>query len=163
MNHLYSVNSQRLTIRSRGRRKAWRRFAVNLDVPDAVKFLQTALNMQRIFTRAFSELAIDCRLGPKTLRALSLYLDIQPGDPESNEHILLNCMNGEQYIAYKSNPQHTYFRGWFLRVLAKRSKTFSHLFFRIGVQFCTATTALHIRIVRFTFRGAVSCSAAHTL
>ena len=47
----------------------------------------------------------------KTLTALSLYLDIQPGDPIQNEKILLNCLNGEQYIAYKANPQHTYFSG----------------------------------------------------
>jgi len=90
--------------------------AVNLGVTDAVRFLQTALNMQRMATRAFSELMVDGRLGPKTLKALSLYLATQPGDPGSNEKILLNCMNGEQYIAYKSNPQHAYFRGWFLRV-----------------------------------------------
>ena len=90
--------------------------AVNMDVPDAVRFLQTALNMQRMSTRAFSELMVDGRLGKKTLSALSLYLATQPGDPESNEKILLACMNGEQYLAYKSNPQHVYFRGWFLRV-----------------------------------------------
>jgi len=90
--------------------------AVNLDVPDAVKFLQTALNMQRLATRAFSELMVDGRLGPNTLKALSLYLATQPGDPGSNEKILLACMNGEQYICYKANPQHAYFRGWFLRV-----------------------------------------------
>lgn len=90
--------------------------AVNLDVPDAVRFLQTALNMQRIATRAFPELTVDGLLGPKTLMAIERYLATQPGDPESNEKILLNCMNGEQYIAYKSNPRHAYFRGWFLRV-----------------------------------------------
>jgi len=89
--------------------------AVNMDVPDAVRFLQIALNMQRMATRSFSELMVDGRLGLKTLTALSLYLDTQPENPEDNEKILLACMNGEQYIAYKANPQHTYFRGWFLR------------------------------------------------
>ncbi len=90
--------------------------AINLDVPDAVRFPQTALNMQRIATRAFPELTVDGLLGPKTLMAIERYLATQPGDPESNEKILLNCMNGEQYISYKSNPLHAYFRGWFLRV-----------------------------------------------
>ena len=90
--------------------------AVNLDVPDAVRFLQTALNMQRITTRAFPELTVDGLLGSKTLMVIERYLATQPGNSESNEEILLNCMNGEQYICYKGNPRHPYFRGWFLRV-----------------------------------------------
>ena len=90
--------------------------AVNLDVPDAVKFLQTALNMQREACRSFSELVVDGKLGTKTMIALALYKDTEPGDPDSNEEILLACLNGEQYIHYKNNPQHRYFRGWFLRV-----------------------------------------------
>ncbi len=89
--------------------------AVNLDVPDAVKFLQTALNMQRMATRSYPELMIDGKLGPRTITALKLYLDTQPGSPDNNEKILLACMNGEQYIHYKNNPQYPYFRGWFLR------------------------------------------------
>jgi len=90
--------------------------AVNLDVPDAVKFLQIALNMQRMATRSFPVLVVDGLLGRNTLTALTRYLATQPGDPERNEKILLNSMNGEQYICYKNNPQHSYFRGWFLRV-----------------------------------------------
>ena len=90
--------------------------AVNLDVPDAVEFLQTALNMQRMATRSFLVLIVDGLLGLNTLTALARYLATQPGDPERNEKILLNCMNGEQYLCYKRNPRHTYFRGWFLRV-----------------------------------------------
>ena len=90
--------------------------AVNMDVSDAVRFLQTALNMQRVATRAFSELVVDGLLGPNTLTALERYLATQPGAPGRNEKILLNCMNGEQYLCYKENPRHPYFRGWFLRV-----------------------------------------------
>jgi lysozyme family protein len=90
--------------------------AMNLDVPDAVKFLQTALNMQCLATSSFPELAVDGLLGPNTLTALKRYHDTQPGDPERNEKILLNCMNGEQYICYKRNPSYPHFRGWFLRV-----------------------------------------------
>jgi len=90
--------------------------AVNLDVPDAVKFLQIALNMQNQFGYIYPELLTDGLLGPKTLGVLERYLATQPGDPAQNEKILLNCMNGEQYICYKGNPRHPYFRGWFLRV-----------------------------------------------
>jgi len=90
--------------------------SVNLDVPDAVRFLQTALNMQNQFGNIYPELLTDGLLGPKTLGVLERYLATQPGDPAWNEKILLNCMNGEQYICYKENPKHPYFRGWFLRV-----------------------------------------------
>jgi lysozyme family protein len=90
--------------------------AVNLDVPDAVRFLQTALNMQNQYQKLYPDLQTDGKLGPKTIASLKRYLSYQPGNRESNEAILLNCMNGEQYIAYKNNPRHEYFRGWFLRV-----------------------------------------------
>ena len=72
--------------------------------------------MQRMVTRSFPELDVDGLLGSNTLTALARYLVTQPGNPERNEKILLNCMNGEQYICYKENPRHPYFRGWFLRV-----------------------------------------------
>jgi lysozyme family protein len=90
--------------------------AVNLDVPDAVKFLQVALNMQNQYGHIYQKLLTDGLLGAKTLIILERYLATQPGDRERNEKILLNCMNGEQYICYKNNPKHPYFRGWFLRV-----------------------------------------------
>ena len=90
--------------------------AVNLDVPDAVRFLQTALNMHNQFGGIYPELLIDGLLGPKTFGVLERYLATQPGNPGRNEKILLNCMNGEQYLCYKGNPRHPYFRGWFLRV-----------------------------------------------
>ena len=90
--------------------------SVNLDVPDAVRFLQTALNMQNQFGHIYPELLADGLLGPKTFDVLERYLATQPGDPVRNEKILLNCMNGEQYLCYKGNPRHPYFRGWFLRV-----------------------------------------------
>ena len=51
------------------------------------------------------------------LRAtLRRYLQTQPGSRADNETILLNCMNGEQYIAYKNNPLAELNRGWFRRV-----------------------------------------------
>ncbi len=90
--------------------------AVNMGVMTAVEFLQTALNMQRTYCRAYQELAVDGLLGPDTLTALGRYLATEPGSIESNTQILLHCLNGEQYIHYKNNPRHAYFRGWFLRV-----------------------------------------------
>jgi len=90
--------------------------AVNLGVQDAARILQTALNMQREAMTAHEALVIDGKIGPKTLGFLRLYLSMQPGSRVRNEEILLNCLNGEQYIVYKANPRHTYFRGWFLRV-----------------------------------------------
>ena len=78
--------------------------------------MQIALNMQNQFGNIYAELLTDGLLGPKTLGVLDRYLATQPGDPERIEKILLNCMNGEQYISYKGNPRHPYFRGWFLRV-----------------------------------------------
>jgi lysozyme family protein len=70
--------------------------------------------MQRMVTGAFPELVSDGLLGPNTLTAVEKYLATQPGDPERNEKILLNCMNGKQYLCYKGNPRHPYFLGWFL-------------------------------------------------
>ena len=90
--------------------------AVNLDVPDAVRFFQTALNMQNQGVKLYPDLQVDGLMGQKSINCLSRYLASQPSKWELNETILLNCMNGEQYMAYKANPQHEYFRGWFCRV-----------------------------------------------
>jgi lysozyme family protein len=90
--------------------------ALNLDMPDTAKFLEVALNMQRMASRSLPDLVVDGLLGPNTLTALARYLATQPGDLGQNEKILINCINGEQYICYKGNPRHPYFRGWFLRV-----------------------------------------------
>lgn len=88
--------------------------AVNVGVHQAVKFLQEGFNIAR--GQYFESLMVDGRLGPKTLKALKIYFDSMPGSPDNNEAILLNCCNGEQYIFYKENPRHSYFRGWFRRV-----------------------------------------------
>lgn len=90
--------------------------AVNMGVTKAVMFLQTALNMQNRNGDLYPDLQADGRPGPVTIATLKKYLDYQPGMKTKNETILLNCMNGEQYIAYKNNPKHEYFRGWFARV-----------------------------------------------
>ena len=90
--------------------------AVNMGVHRAVKFLQTALNMQNRFGQVYADIAVDGVLGQHTLLTLKRYLSYEPGTAKDNEQILLNCMNGEQYIVYKNNAQHERFRGWFRRV-----------------------------------------------
>jgi lysozyme family protein len=91
--------------------------AVNLGLSDAVRFFQTAMNMQNRYQQLYPDLRVDGQLGQKTINTLERYLgNGGPTKRAENENILLNCMNGEQYVAYKSNPQHEYFRGWFGRV-----------------------------------------------
>lgn len=89
---------------------------VNLGVHRAVSFLQEALNLQNRRGSTYPDLAVDGRLGQRTLTTLRRYLQTQPGSRADNETILLNCMNGEQYIAYKNNPLAELNRGWFRRV-----------------------------------------------
>ena len=89
---------------------------VNLGVHRAVSFLQEALNLQNRRGQVYPDLVVDGRLGQRTLNTLRRYLQTQPGSREANEKILLNCMNGEQYIAYKNNPLAELNRGWFARV-----------------------------------------------
>jgi len=86
--------------------------AVNMDVVRAVRFLQVGFNVGR--GEWYEDLLDDGKLGPKTLDVIQRYLN--HGDFKTNEEILLNCMNGEQYIFYKGNPRRRYFRGWFRRV-----------------------------------------------
>lgn len=87
--------------------------AVNVGVSTAVRFLQTGHN---IAGGLRLKLITDGQLGPKTIETLKKYMASQPGTRALNEEILLNCCNGEQYIFYKSNPNHKRYRGWFRRV-----------------------------------------------
>jgi lysozyme family protein len=88
--------------------------AVNCGVTAAVRFLQIAYNTSR---GGYGEdLLVDGKLGPKTIIAIGRYMSSRPGGRELNEEIMLNCLNGEQYIFYKGNPKHKVFRGWFTRV-----------------------------------------------
>jgi lysozyme family protein len=90
--------------------------AVNMGVGRAVRFLQEALNMLNRGGRTYADIAVDGLIGRDTLNTLKRCLETQPGSRESNERLILNCLNGEQYIAYKQNPQHEQFAGWFARV-----------------------------------------------
>ena len=89
--------------------------AVNMGAGVAIRFLQTALNVQNDPAR-YPDLIADGQPGQKTLAALARIVGRFNGNRDNNETILLNCLNGEQYIAYKNNPHHRYFRGWFARV-----------------------------------------------
>lgn len=86
--------------------------AVNVGVTRAVEFLQEAHN---VAGKSRYELVVDGIVGPVTIDTIAKYIKTKPGSPELNTEILLNCMNGEQYIFYKlkDDPHH---RGWFRRV-----------------------------------------------
>jgi lysozyme family protein len=92
--------------------------AINMDVGDSVRFLQKSLNMQN-YNKVYEDLDEDGRLGNITLWTLKRYLETAVGEKVNNVLLLLACMNGEQYIYYKANPQHKKFRGWFARTIAK--------------------------------------------
>lgn len=90
--------------------------AVNVGVVRAVEFLQEAFNVSMGEYEYGKDLVVDGRLGPVTIEAVRNYLHSRPGSDEMNQEILLNCMNGEQYIFYRDNPRRRKFRGWFTRV-----------------------------------------------
>jgi lysozyme family protein len=85
--------------------------AVNVDVRLAVVWLQEGHN---VASCGRYELEVDGELGPRTLETIRNYLATEPR--RENLEILLNCMNGEQYLWYKKNPRRRIFRGWFRRV-----------------------------------------------
>lgn len=89
--------------------------AVNMHPLRAAEFFQTALNRLNIEGQVYPDLLVDGLIGQKTINTLKRYLQYQPSR-EDNEQILINCMNGEQYIFYVKNPRHERFRGWFRRV-----------------------------------------------
>lgn len=89
--------------------------AVNVGVGDAVKFFQTALNIQNYEQKFFKDILVDGKFGRITLGVFTTYMNSRPGSYDTNKDILLRCMNGEQYIHYKAFSQHEYFRGIFLR------------------------------------------------
>ena len=87
--------------------------AVHCGVSKGVKFLQRAYNVANCERYPLVD---DGMLGPMTVEYLGRYLETEPGNPDINSEILLNCMDGEQYIYYKANPNHKNNRGWFRRL-----------------------------------------------
>jgi len=88
--------------------------AVNVSPDDAVRFLQESLNMLRFKDdkELYGELSVDGIMGAATIESLRRCL----ASSSNSETLIFNCMNGEQYIFYKENPQHKRYRGWFARV-----------------------------------------------
>lgn len=93
--------------------------AVNLDVVDAVKFFQEALNLLNKNQLLFPDLVVDGKLGPKTFSTLKRFLSFDYPDPKKNEKILLKVMNilqGTHYVQQmRSYPENEKFVGWFQR------------------------------------------------
>ena len=89
--------------------------AVNMDVTDAVKFLQKSLNLLNRNQVVFPDMTEDGIFGPTTLSNLNKYLSTE------DSSILLKMMivlQGNHYMEYmvKSPTQEKYCRGWFGRV-----------------------------------------------
>jgi lysozyme family protein len=87
--------------------------AVHCGVSKAVEFMQNAYNVANCERYP---LVVDGLLGPITSGSIKRYLETEPGNRDINSEILLNCMDGEQYIFYKANPNHKNNRGWFRRL-----------------------------------------------
>jgi lysozyme family protein len=88
---------------------------VNLGVTKAVTFLQTALNLLNSGQKLYPDIVEDGLCGPKTLEALSKYLQSEPA-----EYLITiaNILQGMHYITLmKQRPaQEKYARGWLKRV-----------------------------------------------
>jgi len=84
--------------------------AVNCGVKNGGKFLQAALNMLNINGTLYQDIVVDGKVGPATVKALEACLKNKVA-----EALVWRCQNGEQYLYYKSLPQHERYRGWFGR------------------------------------------------
>jgi len=89
--------------------------AVNMGRGRAAKFLQQTLNYLNRNQKLFSDLIVDGKIGPSTLRAVDIILR------ESEEELMFKIMNvlqGMHYLEYmdKDPKQEKYARGWFKRV-----------------------------------------------
>jgi len=84
--------------------------AVNCGVRNGGKFLQAALNMLNVGGTLYPDIQVDGKVGPGTAKAMAACCKTKLA-----EGLLVRCQNGEQYIYYKSLPQHERYRGWFGR------------------------------------------------
>ncbi len=87
--------------------------SVHAGVNQAVRIMQTAYN---VASCGWARLLVDGLLGPVTIVTIKRYMVTQPGSPTINLEILMNCLNGEQYVFYKANPNLKKNRGWLRRV-----------------------------------------------
>ena len=86
---------------------------VNMGIGRAARFLQISLNYMNRNGSLFNELIVDGKIGPASLRALSLC--IKDADVLLS---MLNTLQGRHYMNYmdKNPSQKKYARGWFRRV-----------------------------------------------
>lgn len=87
--------------------------AVNVNKRRAARFLQRGFNVASATNKPLVD---DGKIGPVTLYALKQYLHGRSSGYWINLEILINALNGEQYIFYKNNPRIKTFRGWLRRL-----------------------------------------------
>jgi lysozyme family protein len=88
---------------------------VNMGTHRCQKFLQQSLNYLNRNQRSYPDVVVDADVGPKTLKALGRYLQI-----DTSESLLkvMNILQGQHYLNYmdKSPSQEKFARGWLKRV-----------------------------------------------
>jgi lysozyme family protein len=89
--------------------------SVNMGVARAVEFLQITLNKLNRNGTLYDDIAEDGIFGPKTLRAIKIYLETDNSDLLVK---IMNTLQGYHYIQLmtKSPDQEKFVRGWFKRV-----------------------------------------------
>ena len=85
--------------------------SVNMGPTKAIVFLQRALNVFNNRAELYSDLAVDGRVGAKTLTALKQYLRVRE---ESTLVKTLNCLQGAFYVelAERREKDERFIRGW---------------------------------------------------
>lgn len=88
---------------------------VNMGTGRAAKFLQKALNLLNKNGRIYSDIVVDGRMGPNTLRAVASCLSYRGN---SYLYKIMNILQGAHYIDYmtKSPTQEKFAYGWLNRV-----------------------------------------------
>ena len=88
---------------------------VNMGVDRAAKFLQIALNVLNKKGTIYSDIVVDGKIGPATLRALNACINYRG---EVYLYKVLNILQGYHYIEYmqKSETQEKFAYGWLNRV-----------------------------------------------
>jgi lysozyme family protein len=94
--------------------------AVNMGPPVAAGFFQRALNALNRGGADYADIAVDRRIGPKTLAALAGFIKVRGATGEEVLLKALNALQGERYIALaESRPANEAFLyGWLAARLA---------------------------------------------
>jgi lysozyme family protein len=89
---------------------------VNMGPGTAATFLQRALNVLNRQGKDYPDLAVDGRIGPRTVAALQALLKARGRDGEKVMLRALDCLQGERYIRLaEANPsQEAFVFGWLL-------------------------------------------------